>query len=141
MEPKTRYGASPAWSNTFQILQPVGDSSMALTEAQRFDRSHLHRTLFQKEESDKKRMHTEGRLEAIRTHRNIIEKTIEENTSRQESKITNSLKKKAIEQILYEKVNKRPVRFIVNFLFRGLSLKMTLSIKYYIFYLFYFIFN
>ncbi len=82
---------------------------MAITEAQRFDRSHLHRTLFQKQESDKKKTFAEGRLEAIRTHRHFVEKTIEDNTSRMESKIANGLKKKAIEQILYEKVNNNTI--------------------------------
>lgn len=105
VERKTRYGATPAWANTFINFQPASDSPMFLPEELRFDRDELARIRFQKEEKARKLMNEALRVESIKTQTNFYNFKHQQEEMLKEIRERNKLKAKAEVINAYEQVS------------------------------------
>lgn len=103
-EKKTRYGATPAWANTFLHFQPPSESPMFLSEEKRFARDPNARVRFQKDEKAKKLMAEAMRIEGIKTHSNFFKQKVEYEEAVKDIREQNKMKTKLEAQMAYEQV-------------------------------------
>ena len=105
LKTSTRYGASPAWRNTFLNMQPLNNSPMFLSESDRFSKDPHAREHFQHEEKSKKENFMVAKLDKIRTHQELFQKKVNQEYELSQLKEMNNQKTKYYALDAYEQVS------------------------------------
>jgi len=125
---KTRYGASPCWTNTFANIQASNKSPMFISESERFDRHPLARVKFQIEANEKKKRIDEAKLLNKQKFSTFFVERVEKEAEAQDKLEHNRRTQKYLQQVRYEQVIEKLYIEGVNMFFREQSY-LTLMFK------------
>ena len=100
----TRRGSNPPWKNTFLNFQSDSNTSMFISEKERFSKHPLASVSFQLEEKEKQRNLHEKKLENLRAKQDAFRAKLDHESSRLEQKDQEMLKLKYFRLTTYERV-------------------------------------
>jgi len=99
----TRRGSNPPWKNTFLNFQADSNTSMFVTEKERFNKHHLASTSFQLEEKERKKAVHEKKLESLRAKQDAFRAKLDHQVSMLDQRDQDMLKLKYFRLTSYER--------------------------------------
>jgi len=94
LRPSSRFGSTPAWKNTFQLLQPGITSPMFVSDRERFNCSPQVNVLPSMEEKEKRMRIQSAKLDVLKINQANVQRRAEADTNKFDLLDQNRLKTK-----------------------------------------------